>query len=138
MIVRGIRNCNPANLRDQGIAWDGLATPRSDDKGYLIFTSDLFGIRALARDIWTKYHKDGIKTIVALVNKFAPAADGNDVAAYEKALSSALGVAPAMEFELDEESYPRLLRAIVVHECGSFPYSNALLIQAINLAEPKG
>lgn len=136
MTSRGLRNNNPGNLRDQGIPWQGVTGADAD--GYLIFDTALNGIRAIARDLWTKFHKDGLRTVAAIIAKYAPPEDRNDTGAYVAAVAKALGVEPLDPLHMDMAQMPQFVRAIINHENGSCPYSSTLIAQAITLALPKG
>lgn len=78
METLGIRNCNPGNIRC-GSAWKGLI---GSEKGFCRFDSMAFGVRALLVVLRTYHYKYRLDTIRSIVNRFAPASDGNDTGAY--------------------------------------------------------
>lgn len=80
MIIRGIRNNNPANIR-RGCAWKGLAEKQTD-KDFCQFTTMPLGVRALLvtlRTYVTKYH---LHTVREIITRWAPPSDGNDTERY--------------------------------------------------------
>lgn len=110
-----------------------------DDAGYCIFDSDFHGLRACALDLHTKWSRDGLKTIEAIVRVYAPAADHNDVVAYEQALSDALGIDKAAPLDLSIANIlAQLVRAVVMHENGQVPYGAAEFLGAAQAALSSG
>ena len=133
--TRGERDHNPGNLRDEGIAWEGLANPSADSGGYCIFVDDFHGLRALARDLHTKWLKDGLNTIAKIIPKYAPAADDNDVAAYESDLCGQLGLGPDDALDLSQiGNLAALVRAVIRHEQGRCVYAPADIAAAVTSA----
>lgn len=132
-LPRGIRNNNPGNLRPlPNDRWRGeippdtgnTPDPRDEMGSYSRFSSPEFGLRALIRDCRNKRRR-GLDTIVKIKAAFAPAADGNDVAAYAasvaRMLSTLLGVTITPDGPLppDERGFRvALAKATVRVECG--------------------
>lgn len=75
MATRGIRNNNPANIR-KGSIWQGLH-PTQSDKDFCVFVAPQYGVRALLHVLWTYYVKYDIASLRGIINRFAPASDGN-------------------------------------------------------------
>ncbi len=116
-----VRNNNPGNLMDQGIDWDGLMG--CDERGRCIFATAAKGFRALALDLHTKWSEDGLKTISAILTKFAPPVT-NDTAAYIRCVCDMTGIAADAPLNLDAGSQlGPLVRAIAVHEAGGWFFS---------------
>lgn len=94
MTPRGIRNCNPLNIRrtakDQ---WKGLAEVQTD-RAFCQFKSLEYGWRAafylLTR---TYYHKYRLYTIRAIISKWAPPCENNSKA-YVENVSRLTGIDP--------------------------------------------
>jgi hypothetical protein len=133
-----VRNSNPGNLRADGISWRGLCKAgdiRSDqDPDYCMFTAPVYGFRALAIDLRTKWSKDGLRSIGAIIPKYAPPAE-NNTEAYVKAVSIMTGIAAAKELNLDDPAeLASLCRAITVHESGGWFFATADLNRGIELA----
>jgi hypothetical protein len=141
--ARGIRNRNPGNLRySAGLAQlQGLDTPAADADGYCRFTSDAYGIRAIAVILITYRDKrkarDGsrIDTVREIIERWAPAADHNDEEAYAAHLSRLLKVKPGDVLELHRYDVLRpLVEGIIRHENGSQPYPDAVIEKGLRLA----
>ncbi|WP_346840158.1 structural protein [Microbulbifer sp. SAOS-129_SWC] len=124
---RGIRNNNPGNI-EAGEPWQGAT---GDDGRYLVFESPLYGLRALSRTLDTYRSKYGINTVAGIIDRWAPDIE-NNTAAYIAHVASAVGVAP--QEQLQPVHRLPLIAAIVLHENGQQPYSDALIAQAIELA----
>lgn len=126
---RGIRNNNPGNLRFS-VANDWLGQVGHDAGGYVIFDTPAHGLRALAILLSNYQARHGISTLEALVNRYAPSADGNDERAYVLALSAAVGVGPEEPFNITA-MLAALMAAIIRHENGRNPYSLAAINSAV-------
>lgn len=117
MTARGIRNCNPGNLR-KGSAWQGLAQEQTDTD-FCVFVEMKWGIRALFKTLLTYRRNYGLKTVHSIVNRFAPSVE-NDTKAYVEHVSSVLGVMPHQTIDLnDGRVMMELGKAIALHECGA-------------------
>lgn len=132
---RGIRNNNPGNIRAvDGVTWDGQVGV--DDAGFVIFdTPDLAGIRALAKVLRTYYEKHGLKNIYAMLQRYAPPSE-NDTRAYAESVSQyvdfpVFNYIPPSKFK---ELLPRLVEAIIRHENGQQPYSQAQIQAGVERA----
>ena len=94
MTPRGIRNCNPLNIRrtakDQ---WKGLAEVQTD-RAFCQFKSLEYGWRAafylLTR---TYYHKYRLYTIRTIIRRWAPSSE-NNTEAYIAYVARLTGIAP--------------------------------------------
>ncbi|WP_324030898.1 hypothetical protein [Pantoea sp. JZ2] len=81
------------------------------------------------------YGSQGYDTVNEIVNRWAPASDGNNTAAYVKALCSQLGVKADDQLNLtDINVLKSLATGIVKHENGSVPYSPDQLDTGIRAA----
>jgi hypothetical protein len=136
---RGIRNNNPGNIEYKPkTKWQGLANPPTDGR-FCIFTSPTYGIRALARVLITYQDKSNIRTISGVIKRWAPDHENNTVA-YINAVSKACGVGPDDQIDLQTFDHLKpLVEAIIRHENGQCPYSDAQITKALVLAgvEPK-
>ena len=94
MTPRGLRNCNPLNIRRSKDQWKGLRAQQTD-ASFAQFETMEYGWRAafvlLTR---TYYHKYRLYTIRGIVSRWAPEADHNDTAAYIANVSKLTGIAP--------------------------------------------
>ena len=127
---RGIRRNNPGNI-EWGDPWQGLADPKDyPPDRFAAFVSAVYGIRALARTLITYYDKrkanDGSKidSLQEIVERWAPAADNNDVDAYARQLAKQLpGIGPKDEvLNLHDPVHLRaIVEGIILHENGRGP-----------------
>lgn len=134
MSDRGLRNKNPGNLRySPRIAWAGEADPPYDDDGYAVFQDDFNGIRALCKDLHNKWAR-GLRTVRVIIDVYAPPSE-NNTSAYIQDVSDRLGINPD---DLIDLSKPQQLQvfahAVILHENGRCPYSDALIGQAVAAA----
>ena len=131
---RGIRRNNPGNI-EWGDPWQGLANPKDYPADrFAAFVSAVYGIRALARTLITYYDKrkanDGSKidSLQEIVERWAPAADNNDVDAYARQLAKLLpGIGPKDEtLNLHDPVQLRaIVEGIILHENGRGPLKTA-------------
>lgn len=132
---RGVRNKNPLNLRDFGIAWDGLAGHDADR--YAIFKDPVYGVRAAAMDLLHDWQK-GKRTVQALIDEFAPAADNNKPKVYAATVAKALRVAPGSEIDLmDRAVLVGMVKAMSHVELGGVFYPDAVFEQGADMALAK-
>jgi len=123
-LPRGIRNNNPCNLRPNNTAWQGLVgTDTGGGQGaYLKFASMVFGVRAGAKVLISYQKNHGIRTLLGIFTRWAPASDHNDPASYAGFVAEELGVKPGSDIDIAQ---PRvlaaLLRAIIRMENGAPP-----------------
>ena len=134
---RGIRNNNPGNIKQTGIAWDG-AVPGTDPN-FVAFSSPEAGIRALAVNAQHLQERDGAQTVGDLISKWAPASDGNDTQAYIGAVSKQMGIDPGTPVDLqDPKQLTALTDAIITHENGKNPYSQQQVETGVQAALGNG
>jgi len=130
--ARGLRNNNPGNIEASSAnPWEGQA---GSDGRFAKFETPEHGIRALGKNLLS-YQRQGYDTVSEIVNRWAPASDGNNTDAYIKALCGALGVGANDQVDM---SNPRTLAAlcagIVKHENGSQPYTDEQLGAGVSAA----
>lgn len=73
---RGLRNCNPGNIRITKDKWQGLRE-KQEDKAFFQFTEMKWGYRALIRTLQNYRLKWGCQTISDFINRWAPAVENN-------------------------------------------------------------
>lgn len=78
-LPRGIRNNNPLNIR-KGARWRGLRD-FATDKEFCEFQTMAFGFRAAFRTLITYYTKHDCKTLIDIINRWAPPQE-NDTFSY--------------------------------------------------------
>lgn len=130
---RGIRNNNPGNIRKSSTAWQGKVTV-SSDPAFEQFSSAHYGLRALARNILT-YQQNGLRTLRAIILRWAPPVENNS-AAYISDVSLRTGIAPDdfLDLAARPELLAKIVAAIVWHENGEQPYSQAEINAAVAAA----
>lgn len=129
MSDRGERNHNPGNLEGD-VPWAGLVG--HDAEGYCVFVDDAHGLRALALDLANQQKLHGLRTVEAIIAKFAPSKDRNDVPAYVAAVCKSMQRQPQQPLDLtDAATLHALVRAIIVHENGECIYSDGEIDDAV-------
>lgn len=130
--ARGIRNNNPGNLEySKTNPWVGQT---GDDGRFAKFETPEHGIRALGRNLLS-YQRQGIDTVSDIVEKWAPKKDGNDTAAYIKAVCAQLGVTADQQLDASNpDTLKALCAAIIHHENGSQPYTEQQLSTGVSAA----
>lgn len=139
MTTLGIRNNNPGNIvRVKGVTWEGQA----DKQGgrFVKFDNPVYGIRAICRTLIVyadaRKARDGsrIDTVREVIERWAPPTE-NDTGAYADHVASRLGARADDALEIkDPAVMRRLIEAIILHECGSQPYTAAQIEKGMLLA----
>lgn len=108
----GIRNNNPGNLRT-GENWKGEI---GSNKGFAVFSSVEYGIRAMAKDLTHKINS-GLNTINKYITKYAPPSE-NDTTAYINNVSNATGIGSNIPLQANPDTLAKLIRAQINVENG--------------------
>lgn len=87
---RGLRNCNPGNIRKGDRPYVGEIIPSKDDE-FRQFTTMAYGYRAMFVILYTYQRRYGLSTIAAMIERYAPAIE-NHTEAYINAVSEWSGV----------------------------------------------
>ncbi len=120
-VPRGIRNCNPLNLRPGRIPWIGEVAPVD---GYCVFITPFAGIRAGAKNMLGYQVLHGLSTVREIVTRWAPAEDQNNVDAYVNDVCQRTGFGPDDHLVLGGvDTLTRMVTAFIWHEQGQCPYS---------------
>lgn len=134
--TRGVRNRNPGNI-DHSPAnnWKGQLKPDpAIEKRFARFDSPENGIRAMGKLLLTYQRKHGLKTVKAIINRWAPAVE-NDTTAYVRAVEANTGTRPGAEVDL---AAPAVMlgfaKAIIHHENAGFTYPGAVLEEGVRRA----
>lgn len=117
MLPRGIRNCNPLNIRI-GNKWKGeVASPT--DKEFEQFSCMHYGLRAgfiLLRRYIERYHLD---TVTEIISRWAPATE-NNTRAYINRVCERMGVSALEKISFsDRKTMVSLVDAMILNECGT-------------------
>lgn len=75
-LPRGLRNCNPGNIRITKDKWQGLRE-KQEDKSFFQFKEMKWGYRALIRTLQNYRLKWGCRTIADFINRWAPVVENN-------------------------------------------------------------
>jgi hypothetical protein len=115
-IPRGIRNCNPLNIRI-GNVWLG-EVPNPTDNEFEQFVSMFYGLRAgfiLLRRYIRRYH---LTTVPDIISRWAPGSENNTVK-YIDTVCQLSGITPDAQLDYgDEETLVNLVDAMILVECG--------------------
>ena len=118
-MTRGLRNCNPLNIRRvAGTNWKGSLTPAPSPRGegrFVQFESMEYGLRAafvLLRTYSTKYKLNCVRDIIS---RWAPPTE-NDTERYIRNVCQWTGFGG--NERLTENEWPRLVQAMARQECG--------------------
>jgi len=110
--IRGIRNNNPTNLEDAGIAWQGMT---GTDGPYCVFDTMENGIRAAAINLRNYWRLHGINTVDGIVRRWS----ATDQDAYVTHVSTWLGVDPQEPLDMEDAGVrTQLLQAMTRQEEG--------------------
>lgn len=122
--ARGIRNNNPGNLR---VAPNAAGS----DGSFVQFSNPTDGMAALSRQLML-YGDRGNNTLNGVIHTYAPQSE-NNTQAYINSVSGATGINPSERINLhDPEILRRLMAAIIQHENGAQPYTQADIDAGIN------
>lgn len=89
-LPRGLRNCNPGNIRKNKDIYVGEIVP-SQDESFKQFTTMAYGYRAMFVTLYTYQHRYGLDTIEKMITRYAPVNE-NHTEAYIKAVAERSGV----------------------------------------------
>lgn len=132
-VSHGIHNNNPGNLRRSKDPWQGLAKEQTDQK-YFIFSSPIYGIRALARTLITYQDEHGLRTVEQIITRWAPASE-NNTAAYIASVAKETGFKTDQPLNMHDYGFLKpLVAAIIKHENGQQPYTATQIDKALVLA----
>jgi hypothetical protein len=124
-----IEGHNPGNMRAWNRGHEDYFTKGKSGQ-FVAFNSDFEGLSAMAGQL-LKYAQNGVDSISAIINKYAPAGDHNDTAAYIRDIASKLGVGAESKLDLNDPAVlDKLMASMIQHEQGFNPYGADLIDQA--------
>lgn len=136
-LSRGYANKNPGNIDwSSANKWQGQIgiETRGAPPRFAVFSSHEFGIRALALLLTTYFDRHGLRTVRAIINRWAPPNE-NSTSAYVNAVAAKMKRGPDERLDLHSHADMRpLIEAIIGHELGGQPYSDAVLDEGLRLA----
>ena len=94
---RGLRNCNPGNIRRSRVCYKGEKRP-SRDPEFKEFESMAYGYRAMFVLLDSYRCRHGLKTIRQMLNRYAPPSE-NFTEGYIRFVSQRSGIAPDEELD---------------------------------------
>ena len=134
---RGLRNCNPLNIRLTSDKWKGMKA-RQTDADFCQFEAMEWGWRAA---FWlltrTYYHTYRLYTIRDIIHKWAPATE-NNTRAYIDHVAQLAGIGP-LECIGDPSEQPlrwiAVGAAMAIHENGTTDINPIPMLQGWNLSQ---
>ena len=115
----GLRNNNPGNLKDLGVAWEGRIGPSKNlDEGtpQVVFDSPEAGMRAAFMNFRTQIEKKGLDTLSKLITAYSPAAAGHAI----PNIAQTSGIDPNAKLNYnDQQQMLKLARGIFTQEHGA-------------------
>lgn len=101
MEPRGLRNCNPGNIRITKDNWKGLRDVQTD-KEFFQFESMPWGYRALIRTLQNYRKLHGCETIADFIRRWAPPSE-NDTSAYIRTVCQKMGIPSVYVPDVDDK-----------------------------------
>lgn len=98
--ARGIRNCNPCNIRRNKSQWMGMRPVQTDAK-FVQFVSKLYAYRAVYYLIMKRYILKGHDTIGKIITRWAPSRDGNNTQSYINHVCQTTGIPADFQLNID-------------------------------------
>ena len=136
MEARGIRNNNPLNIRRSADKWQGLKA-QQEDREFFQFSEMKWGWRAAFRLLChTYYGKYKLRTIRAIISRWAPANENNTLY-YIRSVTDRIGIGPDRELG-DPKTHPAqwmmLAMAMAIVECGTANQDYLSMLKGFSLA----
>lgn len=140
MTIRAVRNNNPGNI-DAHDAWQGLLpraqmTPdQASEPRFAVFAGPKWGFRALGIILLNYVRVHHLNTIRQIVSRWAPNGE-NNTEAYITAVANGVGINSDLPLDFTKpDLLAAVTKAIAIHECGSWVFSDADLKSGIAMAE---
>jgi hypothetical protein len=108
-LPRGLRNNNPLNIEAGGFTQGQPGFSGSDGR-FARFETPEAGIGAANKLLDVYQNKHGLNSVNGIINRWAPAADGNNVNSYAAAVAKQLGIDP--NAPISPEMRPQLIAAM--------------------------
>ena len=136
MEARGIRNNNPLNIRRSADKWQGLKA-QQEDREFFQFSSMAYGWRAAFRLLChTYYGKYKLRTIRAIINRWAPPKENNTLY-YIRSVAERTGISADKELG-DPATHPAewmmIGIAMAIVECGTTQLDYLSMLKGYSLA----
>ena len=106
---------------------------RNIDPAFCVFTSSVYGIRALAKVLINYKKIHSLNTVRQIISRYAPPNE-NQTTAYIQSVAKQLGVVPDTVIDVEERGVLTVfIKAIIRMENGIQPYSDPTIQQGIDL-----
>lgn len=133
MTTRGIKNCNPGNIRRSKDKWQGLSVEQKD-AAFFTFDKPVWGIRAIARILINYQDKYDLGTPQQIIGRWAPPTE-NYTDAYVNHVCDKAGWEPDQRVDMQAYADCRaMVEGIIHHENGTQPYSSMEIDEGLRLA----
>lgn len=109
--TRGLRNCNPGNLRKTNDRWQGLRQLQTDSE-FFQFVDMPHGYRALIITLQNYIRRHGCRTLASIIRRYAPPTE-NNTSKYLSFVCNELGVPTTYEPDADDQSTMCALAAAI-------------------------
>lgn len=110
-LPRGLRNCNPGNIRITKDKWQGLRQEQTD-KSFFQFVSMPYGYRALIRTLQNYRKRHGCITIADFISRWAPSCE-NNTGAYIRSVCKDLQVPSVFVLDIEDKGQMCALAAAI-------------------------
>ena len=138
---RGIRNCNPLNIRiNAHNNWIGKYPKEANNDGsfeqfQFMYQGFLAALKLIGNTYILKYK---LNTLSAIINRWAPEEDGNDPVGYLAKVCAWTGVGGKEPISNHDPRLKNIVMAMAVVECGpEIKHYNAALNEAFEQYKPK-
>lgn len=128
-IPRGYRNNNPLNIRISRDNWLGKVSPNTDGT-FEQFSDIIYGYRAAIKTLRSYYYTHGLRTIRQMVNRWAPASDGNNPTTYAANVAQRAGIDADQQIAFDEDTITKIVYGMAISENGYSSYLDMADIKA--------
>lgn len=135
LLPRGVRNCNPGNIDfNPANSWVGQVGKEPGGR-FCVFDTPENGIRALGKLLQTYYNKHGLRTVAAIIKRWAPEVE-NDTGAYVRAVAQRCGLGPSDPITniKDQQVLRGLVHAIIKHENANYEYPPGVFSEGVRRA----
>lgn len=131
MTTLGVRNANPMNVRATHDKWVGQI---GENKGFVVFKSPEYGIRAGAKTLLNYEIRHGLNTLRGIIARWAPPTE-NDTAKYIAHVAKLMAIGPDDTISMHRQlTLYAIVISIIQHENGVQPYPSDILLAGVNLA----
>ena len=135
-LPRGIRNNNPLNIRRSADKWQGLKA-QQEDREFFQFSEMKWGWRAAFRLLChTYYEKHKLRTIRAIITRWAPPKE-NNTEAYIRRVTDRIGIGADTVLGSPQEhpaQWMMIAMALAIVECGTTQLDYLSMLKGFELA----